>query len=423
MKNDSLKLKAFISYSHKDMGEKRILLEHFTSINKLFNIEVWHDGRIDAGGEIASEVLNELETSNIVLLLISSSFINSDFCYNIELKKSIERSKRKNCIVIPIILKKTSLNEAMPFYSLKSLPTDRKPISSFRPKNDGYVDVIDGITSMLKNKFPNHIVSDNASHVESSVTYGKDKCKPLTINLVQNGQLKPYALTQELVTTISICNTKRNELSEKLTKVLIDNIRIYGNLCQKNTKNGKVSVPIRYKREKLLKLLLDISTEMRAWLFVNGGVRIHFRFLHDNTYNCAIALSDDNSQTPLKTDWNSEIKQMSQSSLISHSAKLKLPLVKSLNTRQNEKGYHADVWTDFISCAMCNIYEFPNPIMSFGISIHKKYKNYYINYLYALAHLRIDMLIEKQIKIYIDMCHQADNTYDIKKIIDSFKWS
>ena len=162
---------------------------------------------------------------------------------------------------------------------------------------------------------------------------------------------------------------------------------------------------------------------MRAWLFVNGGVRIHFRFLHDNMYNCAIALSDDNSRVPLKTDWNSEIKQMSQKSLIAYSAKLNLPIVKSLNTRLYERGYHSDIWTDFITCAMCNIYESPSPLISFGISIHKRYSKYYTYYLYSLAHLRIDTLIEKQLKIYIDLCHQADNSYDIKKIIDSFKWS
>jgi hypothetical protein len=55
------------------------------------------------------------------LLLISSDFIASDFCYRIELEQAMERHWRDEARVIPILLRPVDW-QGTPFARLQSLP-------------------------------------------------------------------------------------------------------------------------------------------------------------------------------------------------------------------------------------------------------------------------------------------------------------
>lgn len=97
-------IEIFFSYSHKDR-------ELFNELEKFMNhlkrnplIKAWHDGEIGAGKEYAQEILKHLNEAQIILLLISQDFIASDYCYNIEMQKALERHEAKTAHVIPIIL-------------------------------------------------------------------------------------------------------------------------------------------------------------------------------------------------------------------------------------------------------------------------------------------------------------------------------
>lgn len=46
------KLNVFISYSHKNMKYKEKLLTSLEALRQSYNIEPWHDGMINAGGNI-----------------------------------------------------------------------------------------------------------------------------------------------------------------------------------------------------------------------------------------------------------------------------------------------------------------------------------------------------------------------------------
>lgn len=411
------KLKAFISYSHNDMDYKIALLNHFESINKLFNIDFWHDGLIDAGGHIDNEVMAELNSSDIIILLISSSYISSNFCYNIEMKKSFEREENGDCIIVPIMLKKTSLNESMPFYNLKTLPTDRKPISSFRSRNDGYVDVTEQLTTLIRNyikKVPKQEI--NPQSTPPKVV--SKEFKPITmpyINIAQNGEICPYALNQELIFLITKSNRNMAEISSKFNELVMEHTTKY--LSKLNKKHGKIT--LKEKRTMLQMFLSDLFVEIRTWFFNNGGVRIHARGLIKNKYNCIIALTDESDKV-INIDWTKELKEMSLNSMIHTSSILGVPMVKSLNLNQHERGNHDKTWIDYLTCSFNNVYHSPDPLVSFGISIHKNSVKYYKDLLIVLAYLRIDLRIEHAIQHYIKICHNADNTYDLKNIINSF---
>ena len=107
-------------------------------------ISDWHDRKIGAGDEWKGAIDKNLEEAQVILLLVSASFIASDYCWDIELKRAIERHDRGEARVIPIILRPCVWNTS-PFGKLQALPKDAKPIVEWRPRDAGFKDVAQGI--------------------------------------------------------------------------------------------------------------------------------------------------------------------------------------------------------------------------------------------------------------------------------------
>ena len=93
MSNKKKKLKIFISYSHKNIKYKDKLLTSLEALKQSYEIEAWHDGMIDAGGNIDENVKYALKTSDLVLLLITDNYLASYYCMKKELLEAIEREK------------------------------------------------------------------------------------------------------------------------------------------------------------------------------------------------------------------------------------------------------------------------------------------------------------------------------------------
>ncbi|WDN90992.1 hypothetical protein BuS5_03964 (plasmid) [Desulfosarcina sp. BuS5] len=136
----------FFSYSHKDKELRDELEIHLSALKRQGIISTWHDRRISAGDEFDREISEYLENANIILLLVSPYFINSDYCYEIEMKRSMERHDQGKVIVIPVILHPCDWHD-MPFGKLLACPGDGKPISKFPNIHDAFLDV----TKAIKN--------------------------------------------------------------------------------------------------------------------------------------------------------------------------------------------------------------------------------------------------------------------------------
>jgi tetratricopeptide (TPR) repeat protein len=71
-----------------------------------------------------------MNTAQIILLLISSDFMASDYCYTVEVQQALERHRKKEAIVVPILLRPVDWQDA-PFGGLMPLPSNKKPITSW----------------------------------------------------------------------------------------------------------------------------------------------------------------------------------------------------------------------------------------------------------------------------------------------------
>ena len=134
----------FISYSHRDEELRRELETHLAPLRREGIIDVWHDRRIGPGEEIHQQISTHLEAADIVLLLISSDFIASDYCHEIELNRAIERHNDGSARVIPVILRPCDWHSA-PFGNLNAAPTDGKPVVKHATLDDGFLEVAQAV--------------------------------------------------------------------------------------------------------------------------------------------------------------------------------------------------------------------------------------------------------------------------------------
>ncbi len=142
------KLKIFLSYSHEDEAMKVQLDKNLIMLKRSDKIDVWQDRKIMAGDVWDESIANALASADIILLLISVDFNNSQYIWDKELKVALERHERNETRVIPVILRTCEWSE-MPYAKLQALPTGAKPISSFSDADAAYTDTAKGIRAVV----------------------------------------------------------------------------------------------------------------------------------------------------------------------------------------------------------------------------------------------------------------------------------
>ena len=137
-----------MSYSHKDESFRSELDSHLAMLKRQKVVDVFTDHCIPAGGEFDDQIRRELEQADVVLLLVSSYFLNSEYCFGIEMQRSMERHEAGSCVVVPIIVRDCDWEPA-PFHTLKALPRDGLPVASWKDPHEAFADVARSLRSML----------------------------------------------------------------------------------------------------------------------------------------------------------------------------------------------------------------------------------------------------------------------------------
>lgn len=142
----------FLSYAREDQKLLNELLKHLAILKRTGIAILWQDQDISGGTEWRKALDKHMDTSDIILLLISSDFIASDFCYSIEMQRAMERHARHEACVIPVILRPASWHTA-PFAVLQALPKDAKPVVSWSNRDEAFLSVTKGIRDVIKERF------------------------------------------------------------------------------------------------------------------------------------------------------------------------------------------------------------------------------------------------------------------------------
>src|SRR5260370_10750841 len=140
----------FFCYARKDETLLNKLKTQLSPLRRQGLIDVWYDRDISAGTEWEQEIKKHLNSAQIVLLLVSPDFMDSDYCYSVEMKRALERHARGETQVIPIILRSVYWQGV--FGNLQALPTDGKPVKGphWHDLDTALNDVTKGILKVVK---------------------------------------------------------------------------------------------------------------------------------------------------------------------------------------------------------------------------------------------------------------------------------
>ncbi|BAZ67491.1 hypothetical protein NIES4106_22460 [Fischerella sp. NIES-4106] len=137
-------IEVFFSYAQEDEKAREQLEKHLSLLKRQGIIRGWHNHKIEAGKEWNHEINTHLNTAQIILLLVSANFINSDYCWDVEVQRAMEKHEANEARVIPIIIDYVDWKGA-PFSRLQPLPKSGKPVTKWGNRNEAFENIAKGI--------------------------------------------------------------------------------------------------------------------------------------------------------------------------------------------------------------------------------------------------------------------------------------
>jgi tetratricopeptide (TPR) repeat protein len=139
-----------ISINAPEDEELRKLLDRHMSILKHSGlIEGWSKENIPVGSDARSALAQHLNNADIILLLISVDFVNSDDCYHAEMMPALARHNAHEALVIPILLRPTDWR-GLPLADLQWLPRFAKAVTLWRSKDEAFSHIVESIRKIIQ---------------------------------------------------------------------------------------------------------------------------------------------------------------------------------------------------------------------------------------------------------------------------------
>lgn len=213
----------FFSYSHKDESLRDELANHLQILKWNGEITDWHDRKILPGDEWDRQIKDNLNTAHIILLLISSDFIASRYCRDIEIKQALVRHTSGDACVIPVILRRCMWSSA-PFGKLQALPKNASPVTDTKTwptRDDAFTDIAEGIKKVA-NDIRQRIKADKQTKLiqyEDAYRQALQKQYPLSETVQRElNQLKVRLSLSEadIASIITRLSTQYGEARQKL---------------------------------------------------------------------------------------------------------------------------------------------------------------------------------------------------------------
>ena len=126
----------FISYSHEDEEYKEELVKHLRVLELEGLVDLWVDDEIGAGGDWEDEIGRAMKNARLAILLITKSFLGSDFIRGTEIPALLERRKSEGLKVFPLIARPCACARMLSTHSrarpssIRCAPSSRRSVTS-----------------------------------------------------------------------------------------------------------------------------------------------------------------------------------------------------------------------------------------------------------------------------------------------------
>ena len=209
-------MKLFYSYSHKDLSYADELRDHLSILVRKEVLSEWIDHKILPGYNWRIDVDDNLDYADVIILLISSHFLASDFCFDSVLKKSIARQAAGEVVVMPILLRHCDWEDS-PFGILKVFPTGGIPIesNSWSNRDEAYLNVVRDLK---------RIILDGSSNSSKLLTELKESNSDKNFKIDKPAIVAEESIRKQTVgakkvfVSLPFDNSNLNQIVEKVLK-------------------------------------------------------------------------------------------------------------------------------------------------------------------------------------------------------------
>ena len=150
--NSSAPLRVFVSYAHDDRDFKKQFDKNLTVLREQGKISFWSDGEIIPGSHWNQSITDAMMHADIIIFLVSTSFLASDFIRNKEVPLAMERVRAGTAILVPVILKETPGWEDEDWQICQVLPHEVRPVEDWPSIERGFAEVEKGLRKLIKSQ-------------------------------------------------------------------------------------------------------------------------------------------------------------------------------------------------------------------------------------------------------------------------------
>lgn len=139
----------FFSYAEQDRDFREDLAKHLSALERQGVLDTWDEEEIGPGTDWKASVEQKLSRADVTLLLVSSDFLASDYCYDVQVRQAMVRHEAGDVRVIPIIVRAVDW-QGTPFSHLKALPQDGKPIAQWPDRDEALLNIAQGLRQAIE---------------------------------------------------------------------------------------------------------------------------------------------------------------------------------------------------------------------------------------------------------------------------------
>ncbi len=145
--------KVFISYSKIDSQHLIKLENHLSVLKRNGTIGTWNCRKLLPGEKWDGRIKTELEEADLILFLVSDDFLATDYIWDIEIKRAIERDQNPSdpVTVVPIIVRSCDWEDS-PLGVFNTVPKKAQVINSSKDIDEAWTSVVKELKQILKNK-------------------------------------------------------------------------------------------------------------------------------------------------------------------------------------------------------------------------------------------------------------------------------
>ncbi len=142
-------VRAFVSYAHVDAEHLKDLHAALSPLKRLQKLQLWDDRSIDAGTEWREVIFQQLAEADIVLCLVSPSFVASDFCYVEEFAEALKSHQAGEKTIVPIMVRSVDWS-GLPIAKIQGVPGAGVWINSATNKDEEWTKVSQALRPVLE---------------------------------------------------------------------------------------------------------------------------------------------------------------------------------------------------------------------------------------------------------------------------------